>query len=389
MPTIPDPYARSIFHGKPLDNATIARLKQAEKRLGYELTILQGIGGAAASAGTHTEGRAVDLAPWDHQNKVRVLRDLGFAVWFRPTLPGVWNEHIHGVLIFDGRDNQRGIAGSAWRQIQSYDRGRNGLANDAADPNPYRPSPARGFSMADYRATFAESEPLKPAPPKPAPVKGLTIGTHNLHDEAGVPTLFADVLFFTEAIAPTIRARVKRRVARTRVALAGYRVVSAPENRTVVVAVKRRLIKVTGKEWHGAHGGKAGLTPARGTLLVRGVMRGTGQPVSLLAEHRINDSWKPSARELAFRKKCWRKHTDLTKRLASREIAAGRTVFAGGDTNTVRSMSAYEGVLVEAGHALDRLGVSPDMNITAAEVLSRRGSDHPRVRATVTPKESE
>lgn len=166
--TIPDPYAHSTFNGKPLDNATIARLKQAESQLGYPLTILQGIGGAAASAGTHTEGRAVDLAPWDHEKKVRVLRDLGFAVWYRPTLPGVWNEHVHGVLIFDGRDNQRGLAPAGWRQIGSYDRGRNGLANDASDPT-YRPSSPRGFSMDDYRATFAAPtpKPKPPTPPKP------------------------------------------------------------------------------------------------------------------------------------------------------------------------------------------------------------------------------
>lgn len=159
MPEIPDPYARSIFRGKQLDNATITRLRQAEARLGYELTIVQGIGGAEASAGTHTEGRAIDLAAYDHARKVRVLRDLGFAAWFRPALPGVWSEHIHAVLILDGRDNQRGLAPAGWRQIGSYDRGRNGLANDAVDTNTYRPTPARGFSMADYRATFATPEP--------------------------------------------------------------------------------------------------------------------------------------------------------------------------------------------------------------------------------------
>jgi hypothetical protein len=33
---------------------------------------------------THVEGRAVDLAPWDWQNKLRVLKDLGFVAWYRP-----------------------------------------------------------------------------------------------------------------------------------------------------------------------------------------------------------------------------------------------------------------------------------------------------------------
>lgn len=85
----PDSYGRTTFHGEQLDNATLAALKIAESILGYELTIVQGIGGAITSAGTHIKGRAADLAPWDHERKIRVLRDLGFAAWYRPALPGV------------------------------------------------------------------------------------------------------------------------------------------------------------------------------------------------------------------------------------------------------------------------------------------------------------
>lgn len=159
---IPGPYERRIFHGKLLDNATISALEAVEDRLGYELTIVQGIGGAVASAGTHLEGRAVDLAAWDHARKVRALRDVGFAAWFRPTLPGVWGEHVHGVLVFDGRDNSRGLADSGFRQIGSYDRGRNGLANDGDDPNNYRPDPPAGWSREDYRRSFREDrEPVR------------------------------------------------------------------------------------------------------------------------------------------------------------------------------------------------------------------------------------
>lgn len=162
----PDPYARTIFRGKLLDNATAARLRQAEEVLDYELSIMQGVGGAAASAGTHLGrsgegGRAVDLAPWDHARKVRVLQDLGFAVWYRPARAGVWGAHVHAVLIFDGRDNRRGVAESAVRQIGSYDRRCDGLAGDGLDPNKYRPSPKRGFSMAQYQATFAKP-PVRP-----------------------------------------------------------------------------------------------------------------------------------------------------------------------------------------------------------------------------------
>lgn len=158
--SIPHPYGRDIFHGRLLDHATIAALRHCEHELGYELTITQGIGGATASAGSHTEGRAVDLAEWDHARKVRVLRDFGFAAWYRPELPGVWGPHIHAVLIFDGRDNRKGIAPVAFDQIGKYDRGEDGLANPPTpDPDPYRPDPKRGFSMREYERSFALPEP--------------------------------------------------------------------------------------------------------------------------------------------------------------------------------------------------------------------------------------
>lgn len=150
--TAPDPYARDTFHGKPLDNATIAALKIAEQRLGYELTIYQGIGGATASAGTHTEGRAVDLAPYDHERKLRVLKDIGFAAWYRPASSS-WSAHIHAILILENRVNSRGLADVGFRQIAAFDARRDGLVSNNPDPT-YRPSPPAVFTLAEYRATF-------------------------------------------------------------------------------------------------------------------------------------------------------------------------------------------------------------------------------------------
>lgn len=155
---IPDPYGRSIFHGKPLDNATIAALKIAEAELGYELTIAQGIGGAAASAGSHTEGRAVDLTAYDAEKKLHVLKDIGFAVWERKELPGVWGPHIHGCLIFERDDNDKGIAPVAFRQIAAYRAGRDGLAGNAPDPS-YRPDPKAVFTRAEYERSFELPKP--------------------------------------------------------------------------------------------------------------------------------------------------------------------------------------------------------------------------------------
>ncbi|WP_435744877.1 hypothetical protein [Nocardioides sp. SYSU DS0663] len=156
--TIPDPYGHSIFRGKLLDNATIAALKIAEARLGYELTILQGIGGAKASAGTHVDGRMVDLAEWDAENKLRVLKNIGFIGWHREYRPGVWAGHLHVGLIFEFRENRRGIADSGFRQIAMYDARRDGLVSNLEDDS-HRPVPPAVFTMAEYRATFEKPEP--------------------------------------------------------------------------------------------------------------------------------------------------------------------------------------------------------------------------------------
>lgn len=155
MTTIPDPYARASFHGRLLDNATIQALKVAERRLGYELTIVQGIGGATASAGTHTEGRAVDLTTWDAENKLRVLKDVGFDIWFRADLPGVWGEHLHGILVFESLTNTRGVAPVGFRQIAAFQDRRDGLKSNLPDPS-YRPSPPAVFTMKNYRDSFKE-----------------------------------------------------------------------------------------------------------------------------------------------------------------------------------------------------------------------------------------
>jgi hypothetical protein len=161
MTNIPDPYARRIWHGKLLDNATISALEVAEEHLGYELTILQGVGGAVASAGTHLGkngegGRAVDLSDYDADRKVAVLKRLGFAVWVREAIPGLWGPHIHGVLILFRFDNERGIAPSAFRQIGAYRDGRDGLAGNGRDPHPWRPNPIPVWTHADYLRTFEE-----------------------------------------------------------------------------------------------------------------------------------------------------------------------------------------------------------------------------------------
>ena len=132
-PVPSDPYGHSHFRGVLLDNATIAALQAMEAELGYELTLYQGIGGAAASGGTHLKGRAVDLAPWDYKRKLRVGLKHGFIGWHRPRIKGLWQEHNHLVLVLGSVNNQRGIAPAAWRQIGYYLRRLDGLVSSRFD----------------------------------------------------------------------------------------------------------------------------------------------------------------------------------------------------------------------------------------------------------------
>lgn len=134
--TLDDRYERVTFHGKTVDRWTMAALLEAERQLGYELTIVQGSynNSVSASAGTHVGGGVVDLAPWDWKNKVRVLRELGFAAWHRTPSQGPWGEHVHAVLI-----GNTSAAASALRQVEAYKQGRNGLANSGPDDGPKTP----------------------------------------------------------------------------------------------------------------------------------------------------------------------------------------------------------------------------------------------------------
>lgn len=180
--TIPDPYGRAQFHGRLGDNATIAMLEEAERKLGYELTIIQFIGGAPASSGTHFNGRMADLAAYDWRRKLRVIFDLGGYGWYRPFRAGVWPAHLHIGSIFESRSNRRGIADLGFRQIGMWDNKRDGLVSNDVDFFDYRPSPKNVWTMAEYEAKFVEKrEVLKPTPVQQVRNE-LVTSIHNLAD---------------------------------------------------------------------------------------------------------------------------------------------------------------------------------------------------------------
>jgi GH25 family lysozyme M1 (1,4-beta-N-acetylmuramidase) len=152
---------------KTVDWKTRAALEEAQRRLGYPLTIVQGSYNTTndASAGTHDKGGVVDLKPEDHEHKVQVLRSIGFAAWHRLPSEGPWKEHIHAVLIDHGN-----LSAAAKAQVVDYRNGRNGLANNKMDRTT-RPHPIPVFVYPPKQEH--QSDPVdNPAPGQNHPGKG-------------------------------------------------------------------------------------------------------------------------------------------------------------------------------------------------------------------------
>jgi hypothetical protein len=163
-------YEIVTYHGHRFDRMTVQALQEMERRLGYELSIAQGSynHGVGASAGTHDGGGAVDLAPADAAHKVRVGREVGFAMWERQPIPGLWPHHVHGILL----GNQK-VSPAAFRQTIAYRNRRDGLAGNRMD-NTYHPSPIRNYV---YR-----TGPLLPTITRTIDLSNVRIDFFNAHD---------------------------------------------------------------------------------------------------------------------------------------------------------------------------------------------------------------
>lgn len=132
------------YQGKTLNRGTLAiftamnTILQQSPRYGREkenVTLVQGSynGTVSASAGTHNGGGAYDITNFNYKNRVKVLRILGTATWYRPTIKNLWSAHIHGIVCGDGSASKGALG-----QVTAYYNGRNGLANNAKDPD-WRP----------------------------------------------------------------------------------------------------------------------------------------------------------------------------------------------------------------------------------------------------------
>ena len=195
----------------------------------------------------------------------------------------------------------------------------------------------------------------------------LTIGTHNLLDGKAPATPFADIIFFTEVLnapGPSIGT--------------GYKTYITGKQRDLAISVHESLGWNLTPRYSKALFGAKKVSPHRGTLLLTDDVA----KVALIVEHRINAAFPPYKRgEALFRRLAWWSHTRLTLKIIRRLKKKGYTIYAGGDLNTPVGVSGYKGVLNEVGRKYDRLGSTREL--TDAKRLSRLGSDHFRLRATV------
>ncbi|MFD8495354.1 peptidoglycan-binding protein [Amycolatopsis sp. NPDC059657] len=131
--------AHVTYHGQTLNTRTKAMLVEAERLLGFQVTLSQGSynpGGVGASAGTHDGGGAMDIAAASmsgttRTNVVRALRKVGFAAWLRTPDQADWGYHIHAIALADP-DQSSG----AQHQSGDYYLGMNGLAGRGPDDGP-------------------------------------------------------------------------------------------------------------------------------------------------------------------------------------------------------------------------------------------------------------
>lgn len=148
---------RVTWRGHTFDRRTRDMLVEVQRLVadeGIELIPVQGsYSSGKNSAGTHEGGGAVDLRTWHLKTwqkdlLVRVLRQVGFAAWYR--YPPKFDEHIHGIAIgcpdlsFEAKD-----------QVKDYRRDLDGLAGDGPDRGPDVPD----TTWEDYLAARDAANP--------------------------------------------------------------------------------------------------------------------------------------------------------------------------------------------------------------------------------------
>ncbi len=179
----------------------------------HNIDVAQLIGGASASAGTHSKGGAFDI--WQRDDTtIKVAREMGAATWHRTRAQG-FQPHAHGVL------NGCPHNGPARYQIAALAAGYNGLGyagrggrDDGPSPRSLRSWEA-GIEWAKKRQAARKPStppaPKPPARPKTEPrrwfrLRGDNLGGFNDHGaktwDDRLPAIIADI----DATKPDVQA---------------------------------------------------------------------------------------------------------------------------------------------------------------------------------------
>lgn len=137
-------------------------------------------------------------------------------------------------------------------------------------------------------------------------------------------------------------------------------------------------------EWHPAHAGRAHVTPARGTLVVKLRHRHTGVRVAVVNGHRINrtrGAWLAVPGVHArWRAERWREHDRLDRELVAELVDDGWVVIGGGDYNRRRMALPHPQAYPLAGRgSIDKLwavDVDERLQLVREGVERGLGSDH-------------
>jgi hypothetical protein len=253
--------------------------------------------------------------------------------------------------------NKTGLA-----QIKEVDAGGDGLQGNAGDDP--RLKPHLNKRTWQHGLAWAEARQKKRA-------MEITFGTHNTLDGEGRELPFADVIIFTEAIGRQVRAGLSRT----------HRVWVCQGQKDLTLAVSERLDpRMVKQGYRKVHGGIPLVTPKRGTW--RTDLELLDVPVSGVWDHRINAAFPPFIRgEGVYRPRMWKKHDEVTNQMIRQAKTWAQVVLAGGDPNAVKRVDAYDSLRYEVGEGKDRL--ASNRELTNVQELSKAGSDHHRLRATV------
>ena len=226
----------------------------------------------------------------------------------------------------------------------------------------------------------------------------VTVGCHNLHQGRATPTGFADIIGWQEAEGRACRRRIRK--------LDGYGHYPAREDaggrlgpgRNTISWDEDRFRLLGAGHQLAAHGGMRGRLPLFITW-VRLADRFTGQQVKVFNVHFPNGAWAAEDGRVAMpytgrRRGQWRRYREALKRRVRHAQRNGLAVVVLGDTNRHRwgvlpLVTEIRPRKPAARPGYDRIGVSGAAVDGPLETLSRAGSDHRRLRATIRPSVKE